>query len=231
MTRKMLMAIAMLAFAGCSQREAQPANPNASLGPAQIPPSTPASVKPAKTYDGPFGLQQGISLEEAKGLIPDLSAQADASTPGWYSTSNVPTPHPAFEGYSLEFSQKSGLCAIVGIGKDIQTGSSGAELRAQFDDLAGALTERYGNGKKFDYYSGGGSGDSQYFMMYLNQRDQTLAETWEAAKGAKLPPTMSGITLQAHASRSDTGFVNVRYDFANLKDCTAEEKATTNKGL
>jgi hypothetical protein len=198
---------------------------DASLG--KGPTSSPAA--PSKKYDGPFGLQSGLTVEEVKRSVPDLTP--DDNKPGWYSATNVPTPHPSFDSYRLAFSTKSGLCVLSGIGKNITSGSSGAEVQAAFEDLATALSERYGHGKKYDFYTGASSGNPQYWMMNLKEKDRVFAMLWGKDTGATLPATISGIGLDANALDMETGYISVRYEFSNVADCVAEEKARKNKAL
>lgn len=186
-------------------------------------------VTSSKKYDGPFGLQAGLTVDEVKQSAPDLAP--DDKQPGWYIATNVPTPYPSFDSYMLNFSTKSGLCVLSGIGKNITSGSSGAEIQAAFEDLATALSGRYGHGKKYDFYTGAGSGDSQYWMMNLKEKDRVFSMIWDKTTGATLPATISGTELDAHALDMETGYINVRYEFSNVEDCKTEENARKNRAL
>ena len=233
MMRRSLILAGVLALVACAHPQNPDSNANstgnssASLGAG--PPLRPPAPSPARKYDGPFGLQAGLSIDEVKKSAPDLVETQEQ--PGWYSTTTVPTPHPSFESYGLQFSAKSGLCRLTGVGKNISTGSDGSEVRSQFDDLTSAITERYGHGKKYDFYTGGGSGEPQYWMMYLKDKDQVLGMAWEKDTGAKLPPTISSIVVRASALDMRTGIVYIMYNFSNIGDCTSEEKASKNKAL
>jgi hypothetical protein len=58
-----------------------------------------------------------------------------------------------------------------------------------------------------------------------------LAVIWNKSTGATLPPTVSAISLEAGAISSDTGYINIRYEFSNFSDCESEDKAVRNKAL
>jgi hypothetical protein len=227
---RLIALVCALTLGGCTQKanEAEPSKSSA-LGGAPAITAVAKAVAPPRKYDGPFGLQGGLGIADVRQSVPDLVVNEE--TPMWYSASSVPTPHPSFESYQLQFAEKSGLCALVGIGKDIPTGDSGAEVKLAFDSLTSALSERYGKGKRYDFFSGAGSGSAEYWMMYLNQKDQTLAMTWDKSTGANLPPSISNILVQAHATDTNTGFVNLRYEFANMSDCADQEKAEKDKAL
>jgi len=217
--------MAVLALAGCQQDTgSSQAQVPKGEAPAQ---STSQSAQPT-AYNGPFGLKMGLSLEDAKALIPSLSA--DEEKPGVYSAANVPISHPDFESYSLTFSQKSGLCKIVGIGKDIASGDAGFEVRSAFDALDEALTKKYGKGKKYDFTSERYE-SPEFWMMYLLKKNRTLAKVWSKEKSSILTNSLSAITLEAGATDMSTGYLVMRYEFENMSDCVAEATAEKNKGL
>jgi len=180
-------------------------------------------------YDGPFGLKAGLDMEAVKASGTRLDAVAEK--PGWFEAESVPTPHPGFETYFLQFSSSSGLCSISAIGKDIQTGDSGFHVRSAFESLDHALTEKYGKAKLYDFNSGAGSGNPEYWMMYLLQKDQTLSSVWDKEFGSTLPSDISSIGLTAAASNIDTGYLTLKYEFANIGDCVKETKARENQAL
>lgn len=191
-------------------------------------PPSPVAPKQVANYDGPFGLKMGLTRAQAGEVISGLTIDTDH--PMWSDAPTVPVPHPYFESYILQFSKKSGLCAIHGIGKDIVSGSSGIQIRTQFDSLNEALTEKYGTGKKYDY-SSDSDNSTDFWMMHLLQKDQVLAEVWSNKTKATLSNNISSILIQAHANNMSTGYINIEYEFDNIGDCVAEEKAKTNKAL
>lgn len=207
----------------CAEEPSGRSTASAPIAPESAP--APAETPKPKAYKGPFGLAAGLSLEKVKELLPAVRDDGDS-----YVTTSVPTGHDAFESYVLQFSAKSGLCAISAIGKDIQSGQTGAQLRGVFDALSEGLTEKYGNSRNYDFATGI-MDDPQYFMMALSDKNRTLATFWNKEEGSTLPPDVSSIGLQAHASDMSTGYVNLRYEFVNIGDCSAEAKAEANKAL
>ena len=217
--------IFITALSGCRQ-DSSPASAPAQE--TQAAASQPIPVTAKKTYDGPFGLKMGLSAEEAEAAIPSLE-ESDQG-PGIYQADSVPIPHPDFESYALLFSQKSGLCKIVAIGKDIKSGDAGHEIRSAFDTLDKAITKKYGKGKKYDFTSE--RYDSpEFWMMHLLQRNRTLAKVWNKEEGSTLSSNIASIELEAVAANMSTGYLVMRYQFENTPDCVAEGEAERNKGL
>ena len=217
--------ISIIALSGCQPSES-PASTSAQAERPAAP--QPSPVATHVTYDGPFGLKMGLSPAEAKAAIPSLK-ESDQG-PGIYSSSSMPVSHPDFESYSLLFSQKSGLCKIVAIGKDIQSGDAGYEVRSAFDALDKAITNKYGKGKKYDFTSERYE-SPEFWMMYLLKKNRTLAKYWDKEEGSSLTSNLTSISLEAGASDMSTGYLVMRYEFQNMPDCVAEGEAEKNKGL
>lgn len=226
-TAVMLIAAGLLTVA-CSNKNATDAAglQKDALGVGNSAASATVPAPAPKAYEGPFGLKQGLTLDEARALTTLTAGDA----PGVYSTADVPSPHVAFESYVLGFSKKSGLCTITGIGKDITAGSYGTEVISAFEELESALKEKYGEDKKYDY-AGGIMDDPQFWMMALSQKDRTLSAIWNKASKSNLPPSLSGIMLDARGSDIRTAYINLRYEFSNIEDCASELKEEQNRGL
>ena len=219
--------LVMFVITGCEKKEDTTANqPQAQI----VPPPTKPIAAPAKPliYEGPFGLKMGLSLEEAKVLIPSLSKSEQND---WiYQAETAPVSHPDFEIYSLGFSQETGLCRISAIGKDIKSGDSGFEIRSAFESLDESLSKKYGKGKKYDF-SSSKYDSSEYWMMYLLKKNRTLIKVWDKENKSTLLNNLSSIMLSAKASDMSTGYLTVTYEFENMPNCEAEAKAQKNKGL
>jgi hypothetical protein len=223
-----LIATALLAACSNNNTAASSEPKKDALGPgAPAAASAASSPEPApKAYDGPFGLKQGLTLDQVR-AVTSLTA---GDTLGLYSAASVPAPHVAFESYVLGFSSKSGLCTITAIGKDITAGSYGTEVISAFDDLESALQKKYGPDKKYDFASGL-MDDPQYWMMALHDKNRTLAAIWNKESKATLPPSLSSIGMDARGSDINTAYINLRYEFSNVDDCVNEAKQEQNKGL
>jgi hypothetical protein len=220
-----MLIVASLVVVACSNNSATSTSAphKDALGPA----SPAVATAPApKVYDGPFGLQQGLTPDEVRAVAPLTPGDA----PGMYSTPSVPAPHVAFESYVLGFSKKSGLCSISAIGKDITAGSYGTEVISAFEDLESALKKKYGADKKYDFASSV-MDEPQFWMMALSNKDRTLSAIWDKESKSNLPPSLSGIGLTAKSTDIRTAYLTLRYEFANVEDCMAEAKEEQNKGL
>ena len=228
MTRELLIALTCAFFAsGCSNATQEGSDNEPTIATAQEDETlAPVQRKKIKNYDGPFGLEMGLGLEEVQMIVPSLAVD----DPGIYTADNVPVAHAAFESYILQFSQSSGLCALTAIGKDIDSGQTGSEVRSRFESLAEGITAKYGQGKKYDFATGLMDGH-QYWMIALSDKNRTLAQFWNKEAGSTMPDDLSGISLQAHALNMRTGYVNLRYEFANVDDCINEAKARENQAL
>lgn len=215
----------VLALAAC-QRDA---DPSIALGQSRTARAQPApQVAEQNTYEGPFGLQMGLSLDEVKTVIPGISSSDNV--PLVYHANSVPSPHPDFESYMLVISRASGLCKVVAIGKSISSGNTGQEVRSAFDSLDEAISSKYGKGKKYDY-STDRDESPEYWMMYLLKKNRTLAKYWDKNEGSTLTNDIGFISLEAGATRIDTGHLMLGYEFLNMPDCVAESKAQKHKSL
>ena len=210
----------------CTQ-EATPTISENSAAKTVEPPPEPVKPAALQKFDGPFGLRMGLTDVEVKKYISDLQP---SEKPGGFNASTVPTPHPSFESYSLQFSEKSGLCSITGIGRDIESSDTGAEVKAAFSSLDEALTAKYGVGKKYDF-SNQRYDSPEFWMLHLLKKNRTLAKFWDREEKSNLPESIRTIALQAHASGISKAFINIRYEFSNIDDCIAERKNKINKAL
>jgi hypothetical protein len=223
--RIMLAGLLALCLASCQLKTGS--NADMSRAESSAPP-VPAKGTKLPTYEGPFGLQMGLTRDQVRVLIPDLEYANDA--PGFAWSSNAPKPHPDFESYGFQFSEKSGLCNIIAIGKDISSGDTGHEVRSAFDNIEEALTSKYGKGKLFDFSSERFS-SPEFWMMHLSQKNRTLAKAWASKYGSTLTHNIGLIGLKANASDVSTGHLSLYYEFSNSSDCKAESKADNHKPL
>ena len=219
--------LAIFVLAGCQkEQETTQAQAQAQASPHPTQQSV-APIKPL-TYEGPFGLKMGLSIEETKTLISGISRIEQSE---WmYQADSVPIPHPDFESYSLLFSQKHGLCKILAIGKDIKSGDSGSEVKSAFNSLDESLSKKYGKGKKYDFTSSKYE-SPEYWMMYLLKKNRTLYKFWRKEYGSTLLNNLSAIALNANASDMSTGYLTLSYEFENFSDCVDEAKTENSKGL
>lgn len=213
-------------LSACSQETVSTEKSTPKSEVASLPEVQPVKQEEKKVFDGPFGLKMGLTSAEVAKIIPSFIEKNDEK--GMASADTVPVPHSEFESYSFIFSEKSGLCVISGIGKDIKSGSAGLEVKSAFDSLDDALKEKYGNGKKFDF---GSDRSPEFWMLHLLQKDRFLSKYWDKTTKAKLSNNINSILIRANSVRISEGFINIRYEFENVDDCIKEQKENKNKGL
>lgn len=174
--------------------------------------------------DGPFGLAMGMTKEMFKGHLTPIST-------GVYVLDTPPKAHPQFEQYVVKISDKTGLCWVKGVGKDIPTNGHGTQVKSEFDDFEKKLDERYGSHKRTDFLvSGSLWDDPQYWMRGLQKEDRYLFSVW--GKGKKpLPSELSEIGLFAGATSGDNGYLALEYSFTNKKSCDRDVEAQKDVGL
>ncbi|MDR2875098.1 MAG: hypothetical protein LBV44_04130 [Methylobacillus sp.] len=188
----------------------------------------PAAQTKLQASDGPFGLSQGITLEQSQKIMP-LKKEGDFV----YSTPKVPSPHNAFENYMLVITPQHGLCKITAIGNAINNDAYGDSIREKFDTLLEALSQKYGKVEKFDYLNA----DSIWskprdWMMGLVTEERRLAAFWmRGDKGVSLPSEIASIGIHAKGLRSDSGYITLDYEFSNFDDCFEWVETQSNSAL
>lgn len=172
---KILSLLAIFILTGCQKEQSAV---QASPAPTSPTPIRPTVVPPKPiVYEGPFGLKMGLSIEEIK-KIASLSKINKEQSDLFYRIDAVPMPHPDFAIYSLQFSEKTGLCRILAIGKEIKSGSSGSEIKMNFYHLAESLTKKYGKGKKHDLPSSNYEAP-EHWMIHLLKNNRMLSKIWD----------------------------------------------------
>ncbi|MNY11226.1 hypothetical protein D3C86_1442420 [compost metagenome] len=174
--------------------------------------------------DGPFGLAMGMTKEMFKGQLKPAGN-------GVYLFDNPPKSHPQFEQYAVKISDKSGLCWIKGIGKDILVNGHGVQLKSEYDDFEKKLDERYGSHKRTDFLvSGSIWKDPEDWMRGLQKEDRYLFSVWEGGNKT-LPNELSQVALVANANDGQEGYLSLEYSFTNKKACDEEIKQKNDAGL
>lgn len=174
--------------------------------------------------DGPFGVSMGMTKEMFKGHLTPAGN-------GIFIFNNPPKPHPQFEQYVVQISDKAGLCWIKAVGKDILTSRHGYQLQTNFDDFEKKLDERYGAHKRADFLASGSIWkEPEDWMTALQKKERYLFTTWSGESKA-LPNNLSKIGLIAAANASDKGYLTIEYSFTNEAECEQESKTKDDAGL
>lgn len=167
----------------------------------------------------PFGFRMGMTLRElaAYGIRPVEGAA------GVYTLTRAPNPQAEFESYGAVVSPTRGLCKVVGVGRDVRTSEFGDQVRAEFNRLETLLTNKYGQGDRYDAVKDGSLWtEPQYWMMGLREGDRQLVTFWMTERGVDLPPNLSAIGLETKATTLNTAYLRLSYEFANFPDCRQE---------
>lgn len=183
---------------------------------------------PLLVQAGPFGLEKGMSLEEVR---KHGNFVADRDT-FWYRATTVRFGHDNFEGYSILLVPGFGLCKILGVGKDISSNAFGDQVRTVYQELTGALAQKYGPpSSQYDFLKSGSIWKSPNdFMMGLVKEERVLASYW-VGKGVTLPDRLQAISITARATSSTKAYVNISYEFDNADACIDRSKARNNSNL
>ncbi|WP_051935360.1 hypothetical protein [Deinococcus sp. YIM 77859] len=188
--------------------------------------STPATAQTGGPVE-PFGLRQGLPISE----LLKMGAKP-LETPGYYRLDRVPNPNSNFEFYTVKASPEQGLCRVRGVGVIIRNDKSGYRTRQVFNDLETSLNNKYGKGLRFDFLKSSSIWDeTNDWMMAIRTEDRYLTTFWSVSEGLKLPRGLDNIMLNVNALNSSDGYVDVSYEFSNMKACTDELKGDVGKGL
>lgn len=144
----------------------------------------------------------------------------------------VPRPNSEFESYAATSTPETGICRVIGIGKDYQNDNYGHKLRSAFKSLHGALKERYGTSYDVDFLHAGSIwNEPNEFGWSLYQNERSLNSFWDEEEGSAMPPHLDGIVLSGKATDPSTTYLNLSYQFSNFGRCQEIIDAKDNEGL
>jgi hypothetical protein len=147
-------------------------------------------------------------------------------------TIDVPTPNSEFESYVVLATPGTGVCKIVGIGKDHDGDAAGVEIRMAFNSMEAVLRSKYGNSKTFDFLQSGSIwNDVGDFAMALRRNERHLEGFWDRDENSTLPSDIRSINLSASATGSSSTYLTLSYEYTNMDACTAKRRATDNSAL
>ncbi|WP_157353556.1 hypothetical protein [Aromatoleum toluclasticum] len=175
---------------------------------------------------GPLGLDMGMSYD-----ILSKNIKLKQVKPFLYSTPSLQKDHSDFDDYQLLITPKHGLCKVVAWSKAIPTSVYGEGLKDKFEKIETAISQKYGQGKKFDLLRSGSIWNEQRdWMMGLRKNERTLAEFW-TDDSSELPDNIHIIALKAHAAGTETGLIELGYEFKNSSECIDWIKSQENSSL
>lgn len=184
----------------------------------------------ANAIAGPFGLSQGMSLAEVQKQGPFALVPSEQFL---YRTTTIANGHQDFKRYTAVITPETGLCRIRASGRDITTSVYGSELLRKHQELVDALTEKYGKpSNKFDYLKAGSIWkDPNDWMLALLRGERVLKWFWTDKEGSKLPDSLDGISVTAHALSQNEGYIELAYDFKNVTRCSELRATKKNANL
>ena len=136
--------------------------------------------------------------------------------------------HPLFDAVVPHAQKNTGVCAVTGIKVVTVPDDYGTEHKRLFENIGEMVAAKYGEpSSKFDFLRSGSIWDEpRYWRMGLRQKERVLSRYWMQDEVPQLPRGVTSIGLTAH-----DGAVRLRYEFENLDECVAEQKAAHAEGL
>jgi hypothetical protein len=174
------------------------------------------NTNPATREATPFGLRQGMSVEQLGAKAADIGG-------GMYKLTSVPRPHPDVEFYVAQVSPRTGLCYVKGVGKQVRTSAYGTELRSQFENIRDEISATYGRYRSVDMLLSDSIWNGpRDWMAGLADRQRLLFAQWTKETRANLSPPLASVFLGANAKSNESGYVVVEYYFDNEPECQQE---------
>lgn len=175
-------------------------------------------------YAGPFGLSNGMTLEEVteacNGEIPKRIAQDDR-----YFI--IPSKsHSTFTTYIAWISEDYGLYHIRAISDKIHTNNYGKELQNAFYSFEPRIENTYGKGSIFDGITDSNTiwDQDKYWFKALSDGARDLYAEWYPKQGQKvIKDDLTYIRLWVSNADYDNGILLLDYEFVNHKQVEAQE--------
>ncbi|WP_288076485.1 hypothetical protein [Pseudomonas sp.] len=192
-----------------------------------------SSVVPDKlpAGNGPFGLEQGLSVDLIEKMAGESLRVSDDSE-NLYVLGSPPKPNNSFDTYYLVVSPTVGLCAVRAIGKPISTNGYGSQLISRYDEMKSALSGVYGKPQSQEYLGEGSIWkEPSDWMAGLYKQERAHWSKWEGKQSSPLKNSLSVVAVGAIALGHDSGYVRVEYEFSNYGACTEEIRKKSQSSL
>lgn len=192
-----------------------------------------SSVAPDKlpAGNGPFGLEQGLSVDLIEKMAGESLRVSDGSE-NLYVLGSPPKPNSSFDTYYLVVSPTVGLCAVRALGKPISTNAYGSQLISRYDEMKSALSGVYGKPQSREYLGEGSIWkEPSDWMTGLYKQERAHWSKWEGKQSSPLKNSLSAVAVGAIALGHDSGYVRVEYEFSNYGACTEEIRKKSQSSL
>lgn len=208
---------AALALAGC-----EPAQGGAQTSTK----ATRSAPKPAAPLAaGPFGIAMNTPIEKLH-----RDSRNDSTSPGEYSLTDVPAPHPDLIAYVVMAFPETGVCGIRGVSASLDNDPHGSGIRSRVDALHDQLSVKYGAGKKSDFCVDKYCSD-QFWSQELSGKGRFYSYSWKSTPENPLPNHVKAIELMAGADEDFDPFMIIDYMFDNFDQCLTLQKKSAAAGL
>ena len=207
----------------------------------------------SQVFAGPFGLSQGLAIEE----VVKLGQFVPGEGPYTYVANTVTNGYTDFETYSILLTPQQGLCSVVAVSKEIYSNAFGHQLKRKFNELTTALSKKYGYpqvsldfsrtfdfSKNFGFWNMEGMWiEDNTWMDSLLDRSRSLTATWKVGNRTAvseeslptpdliLPDSLVRIRVNALARAASRGYLRVEYRFSNYAACVAAVDLKKNSNL
>jgi hypothetical protein len=180
------------------------------------------ALMPMPAHSGPFGLSQGMSLQQLARVVQLTSTERH----GWFATDKLPASNSYFERYDLLIDPKKGLCKIVATGKTLGDDAAGSQLTSQFRAIEATVSRQNGiPSRRFDFVRPQKiPDDSHSWMLGLWEGRRSLDTFWSAT-GSPENARLQAIYLSARASSVNSGWVFLIYEFKGADECNMRSEA------
>lgn len=178
----------------------------------------------ALIYAGPFGLSNGMTLEEVteacNGEIPRRIEQDDR----YYISPSK--SHSTFKTYIAWISEDYGLYYVRAISDEIYTNDYGTELKNAFYAFEPRVENAYGKGSVFDGITDRNTlwDADKYWFTALSDGARALYAEWYPKRGEKvLKDDLTYVRLWVAKAGYKSGVLLLDYEFANHEQAEAQE--------
>jgi hypothetical protein len=168
--------------------------------------------------DAPFGLSEGMSLEQLRIAMPGYKAEDEFG--GW--SKSVPVPVVNLRKYGVIAPNSTGLCRVVGV---YGPTSKDTLVLEQYELMRDALSRKYGESESLSFRKP--NFESTSLISAVDMEVRRKAELWAIGRS----PGLDSVLLEVIAEGPTRGGVSITYDFSNIAKCLEIINARATQGL